>query len=67
MVDGTEEKEKEDVHRVLDGVADSKSKDKALKSSSTRVKKKKDEEDDGSDRFKLRNGREVRAVCQFYS
>ncbi|KAF3446366.1 hypothetical protein FNV43_RR11545 [Rhamnella rubrinervis] len=57
-VDDAREEDKEDVHRVLDGAADSNSKHKALKSSSTRVKKK-DEKEDGSDRFKLRNGREV--------
>ncbi|KAF3447295.1 hypothetical protein FNV43_RR12478 [Rhamnella rubrinervis] len=57
-VDDAREEDKEDVHRVLDGAADSNSKHKALKSSSTRVKKK-DEKEDGSDRFKLRNGREI--------
>lgn len=58
VVDDTKEEGKEDVRGALDGVADAKSEEKAL-SSSNRAKKK-TEDDEGSDRFKLRNGREVR-------
>ncbi|XP_060673500.1 uncharacterized protein LOC107435477 isoform X2 [Ziziphus jujuba] len=58
VVDDTKEEEgKEVVHGALDGVADAKSEEK-VRGSSNRVKKKA-EEDEGSDRFKLRNGREV--------
>ncbi|BFG17743.1 hypothetical protein CerSpe_040160 [Prunus speciosa] len=54
----TIEKVNEEVHGVIDGVADTKSEDKAL-TPSTRVKKKKEVEDSSESRFKLRNGREI--------
>ncbi|XP_008221416.1 PREDICTED: GTPase HflX [Prunus mume] len=54
----TIEKVNEEVHGVIDGVADTKSEDKAL-TPSTRFKKKKEVEDSSESRFKLRNGREI--------
>jgi GTP-binding protein HflX len=53
-----QEEEREEVHGALNGVADTKP-----PSPSTKIKKKKEEDkDDDSfeNRFKLRNGREVR-------
>lgn len=61
----TIEKVNEEVHGVIDGVADTKSEDKAL-TPSTRVKKKKEVEDSSESRFKLRNGREVGLFFSFY-
>lgn len=57
----TQEDEEGEALRVFGGVAeeDTKSEDKAP-SSSTRAKKKTEEEDEFDHRFKLRNGREVR-------
>lgn len=55
----------EEVHGVIDGVADTKSEDEAL-TPSTRVKKKKEVEDSSESRFKLRNGREVGVFFSFY-
>lgn len=57
VVDDTKEEDKEGVHRVLNGVEDPKF--KAKSASPSAKEKKKAEELDGSDRFKLRNGREV--------
>lgn len=53
--------EKKDAHRVFD---ESESEDKAL-SSSTRAKKKRESEDGFNNRFKLRNGREVRVFLGY--
>ncbi|KAL5778069.1 hypothetical protein ACOSP7_010995 [Xanthoceras sorbifolium] len=51
--------EKEEVHGALSGVAGAQSSDGRRHSSSSRVKKKRDDGDSFENRFKLRNGREV--------
>ncbi|KAK9947025.1 hypothetical protein M0R45_012462 [Rubus argutus] len=54
----TKEEGNDEINGVIDGVADAKSEDRALRPS-TRVKKKKEDEDSLENRFKLRNGKEI--------
>ncbi|KAK9269928.1 hypothetical protein L1049_025501 [Liquidambar formosana] len=55
-------KEPEDIHGAVNGVADTKVQEETVdfeRVSTTRVKKKREDEESFDDRFKLRNGREV--------